>query len=371
MGRITLFSKEACPFCDAVGEVLRAAILEALRVVSSAPGDTDFCFFGLELAVVDVTHDLARATQCKRLSGASTVPQVFLNGVHIGDCGATEGLFRSGRLVPRLVELASTPPAALSPPDAEVLKITRELACSAQLADGQLAALRSSGVRAMVSLIHPSEPGYRADEAARAAAAGLTFVALPPHGAPVIGTGVVARRMPASWSPHHHAPPHHGHGHHHHQPHRWHVGGHAGAVQQLHNQRWQHHLETLPELAETGQDVLPTSPLRDAPPPPPRLPSPSPSPSVPSSPLSSPLSAAAADLSADYAAVDDLCRARRSSSDAEDAAGGGCGGGGGGGSGGGGPADDLDTTPQSSHLAMIRSLGEHGEQGQVGGRSRW
>ena len=332
MGRITLFTREQCPFCIEVGVVLRAAMLEALRMVCGAAGDTDFGIYGLELAEVDVTHDLARATQCKRLSGAATVPQVFLNVEHIGDCGATEGLFRSGRLVPRLVELASAPPANFPPPpDAEVLKITNELACSAQLADGQLLTLRQAGVRALVSLIHPSEPGFRADEAERAALAGLTFVALPPHNAPVIGTGVVAGRVPASWAPHNHATSNHVLPHHHyHHPHRSHGGTHALSLQQLQHQRWQNHLETLPELAETGQDVLPLSPTS---PPPPhlliQLPlplpvaiaelSPTQSPPAASPPASSPLAAAAAAaLSADYAAADDLFRARKSS-DADDA----------------------------------------------------
>ena len=133
MGRVTLFTREACPFCVAVLDVLSAAILQALRKLAAVPGDADFGLFGLELRVVDVTADLARARQCQRLSGASTVPQVFLDGAHVGDCGATEGLFRSGSLVARLVALARAPHAAFPPsPDAELVKVTPELAYCAQ-----------------------------------------------------------------------------------------------------------------------------------------------------------------------------------------------------------------------------------------------
>lgn len=196
MGRVTVFVRDRCRFCSIVlrilGDAMRAALAEAET-------DLNVTDFGLQLRVVDVTNDLPRAEQLVKLcGGARTVPQVFFNDEYIGDCSSCEAFSHSGALVARLLSLALRPAAVgfPPPPDASIVKVTADSAFCAQLSSGQLAGLRSKGIRSLLNIMHPGEPGFRAADAKLAEDAGLAYVALPPPAAPRISTGVVAAAPP-------------------------------------------------------------------------------------------------------------------------------------------------------------------------------
>jgi glutaredoxin 3 len=79
MPKIEIFSTAVCPYCVAAKNLLRAK--------------------GLEWSEVRVDSDPAqRALMLERSGGRRTVPQIFVNGRHVGGYDDLVAADRSGRL---------------------------------------------------------------------------------------------------------------------------------------------------------------------------------------------------------------------------------------------------------------------------------
>ncbi len=83
MKKIEIYTTMFCPFCS------RAKKLLAIK--------------GVEFTEIDVTIDAPkRQEMIDRAKGAYTVPQIFVDGAHIGDCNRLYDLDASGKLDPIL-----------------------------------------------------------------------------------------------------------------------------------------------------------------------------------------------------------------------------------------------------------------------------
>jgi glutaredoxin len=124
MGRITIFVKDSCRFCDTVKHVIAEAVREveselaradeATEAEQAAPqsgaaargaADTAQPLTGprFDVSIINISRHPERAPQCKALSGgAHTVPQVFFNDVYVGNCSTCETFHRKGELVAKL-----------------------------------------------------------------------------------------------------------------------------------------------------------------------------------------------------------------------------------------------------------------------------
>ena len=79
MAKVEIYTKAFCPYCS------RAMRLLADKGVS--PDETD------------ITMDRnARATMIQRANGRTTVPQIFIDGQHVGGSDDLAALEREGRL---------------------------------------------------------------------------------------------------------------------------------------------------------------------------------------------------------------------------------------------------------------------------------
>jgi glutaredoxin 3 len=79
MSRITIYTKAWCPYCDAAKDLLSR---------KSAKFD--------EISV-DGDH-AAQQAMAERANGRSTVPQIFIDGTHVGGCDDLYGLEQAGKL---------------------------------------------------------------------------------------------------------------------------------------------------------------------------------------------------------------------------------------------------------------------------------
>ena len=75
---IEIYTTPTCPFCHAAKDLLRA------KSVSFE-----------EIAVVDPDK---RAAMSSRADGRTSVPQIFINGIHIGGCDDLYMLEETGKL---------------------------------------------------------------------------------------------------------------------------------------------------------------------------------------------------------------------------------------------------------------------------------
>lgn len=83
MARVEIFTKAFCPYCS-----------RALALLGSK---------GVEVEETDITLDRnARATMIQRAGGRTTVPQIFIDGQHVGGSDDLAALEREGRLDPLL-----------------------------------------------------------------------------------------------------------------------------------------------------------------------------------------------------------------------------------------------------------------------------
>ncbi len=83
MPRIEIYTTLFCPFCIRAKRLLRRK--------------------GLDYEEIDVTmKPNARARMRERAGGAHTVPQIFVDGKHIGDCDRIHELDARGELDPLL-----------------------------------------------------------------------------------------------------------------------------------------------------------------------------------------------------------------------------------------------------------------------------
>ena len=83
MAQIEIYTKMLCPYCARAKALLRDK--------------------GQDFAEYDITMDNAkRAEMIERSHGGSTVPQIFINGQHVGGCDDIHALDARGGLDPLL-----------------------------------------------------------------------------------------------------------------------------------------------------------------------------------------------------------------------------------------------------------------------------
>lgn len=81
MAKIEVYTTNICPYCDRAKQLLRKHNLsfEEINVSSNI---------------------LKREEMLKRSNGRQTVPQIFINGKHVGGCDDLYALDRAGKLLP-------------------------------------------------------------------------------------------------------------------------------------------------------------------------------------------------------------------------------------------------------------------------------
>ncbi|MEL6215924.1 MAG: glutaredoxin 3 [Pseudomonadota bacterium] len=83
MAQITVYSKDYCPYCAAA-----KALLERK---------------GVEFEVIDVSADQAQLSRMlERSNGRRTVPQIFIDELHVGGFDDLSAMDRDGKLDPLL-----------------------------------------------------------------------------------------------------------------------------------------------------------------------------------------------------------------------------------------------------------------------------
>lgn len=80
MAQVTIYSKVTCPYCIRAEKILKAHNV------------TNYEKIGID------TNREARAEMIERSNGRTTVPQIFINGEHIGGCDDLQALEREGKL---------------------------------------------------------------------------------------------------------------------------------------------------------------------------------------------------------------------------------------------------------------------------------
>lgn len=86
MARIEVYSKFGCPYCSRAKALLRSK--------------------GVPFEEIDITlGGPRRAEMIQRAGGRTTVPQIFIDGQHVGGSDDLVELDRSGRLDPMLAPL--------------------------------------------------------------------------------------------------------------------------------------------------------------------------------------------------------------------------------------------------------------------------
>ncbi|MCD6034475.1 MAG: Glutaredoxin-related protein [Rickettsiales bacterium] len=84
MAEIIIYSTQACPYCVRAKELLKSK--------------------GVTYTEIDVTNDdNLRLDMMKKAGGRRTVPQIFINGEHIGGFDDLAALDRAKQLDPKLV----------------------------------------------------------------------------------------------------------------------------------------------------------------------------------------------------------------------------------------------------------------------------
>ena len=96
--RVVVYSKTSCPHSRAVKELLRSLSLGYVAV---------------ELDQVEGGRSLQRALA--RMTGVSTVPQVFIHGQFVGTADGTREALETGRLQRLLIPSCRRPPSSCAP----------------------------------------------------------------------------------------------------------------------------------------------------------------------------------------------------------------------------------------------------------------
>lgn len=79
MSEVTIYTKSWCPYCQKA-----KALLDSKQVTYEE---------------IDVGHDPeGQAAMAQRSHGRSTVPQIFINGTHVGGCDDLHALNDAGKL---------------------------------------------------------------------------------------------------------------------------------------------------------------------------------------------------------------------------------------------------------------------------------
>lgn len=91
MANVTLYTRTYCPYSRRAKEILRTK--------------------GIEFHEIDIERDPSReAEMIERAAGRDTVPEIFIEGHHIGGCDELEMLEAEGQLDAMLEGGAATPP---------------------------------------------------------------------------------------------------------------------------------------------------------------------------------------------------------------------------------------------------------------------
>lgn len=80
MSEVTVYRTGWCPFCQRAEALLNTKQIDQLELID-----------------VDVVPG-ARATMVERAGGKTSVPQIFINGQHVGGCDDLHALESSGKL---------------------------------------------------------------------------------------------------------------------------------------------------------------------------------------------------------------------------------------------------------------------------------
>ena len=84
MAKVEIYTSTLCGYCHAAKRLLKER--------------------GAQFTEYDVGYDAEkRAGMSERAGGRTTVPQIFINGRHIGGCEELHELDRAGKLTPLLV----------------------------------------------------------------------------------------------------------------------------------------------------------------------------------------------------------------------------------------------------------------------------
>ena len=87
MAKVEMYATRVCPYCSMAEALLRSKGVE------------------FDKTLVDV-HTEERARMRERAGGRHTVPQIFINGQHIGGFDELKALDQAGKLDPILQETA-------------------------------------------------------------------------------------------------------------------------------------------------------------------------------------------------------------------------------------------------------------------------
>ncbi len=83
MAEVIVYATKFCPYCVSAKKLLRRK--------------------GVQFTEIDVTFNQAlREEMTRKANGRHTVPQIFINGQHIGGCDDLYALDKAGRLDPLL-----------------------------------------------------------------------------------------------------------------------------------------------------------------------------------------------------------------------------------------------------------------------------
>ena len=82
MSAITIYTTPFCPYCARAKQLLKKK--------------------GVAFDEIDVMMDRGKRAEMEKRSGRHTVPQIFVDGKHVGDCDELHALDREGRLDPIL-----------------------------------------------------------------------------------------------------------------------------------------------------------------------------------------------------------------------------------------------------------------------------
>jgi glutaredoxin 3 len=84
MARVEIATTAFCPYCAAAKDLLQRK--------------------GASFDEIDVTFDPEKRAEIRRRSGRSTVPQIWIGGVHVGGCDDLQALDDAGKLDPLLAK---------------------------------------------------------------------------------------------------------------------------------------------------------------------------------------------------------------------------------------------------------------------------
>jgi glutaredoxin 3 len=83
MAEVEMYTTEVCPYC-----------VRAKRLLNKK---------GVAVTEIDVSSDEGlREFMTKRAGGKRSVPQIFINGIHVGGCDDLYALDKAGKLDPML-----------------------------------------------------------------------------------------------------------------------------------------------------------------------------------------------------------------------------------------------------------------------------